>query len=197
MSTRLTRRQRQALERREQLVDVALSVFADKGFRGASVKELSEAAGVAQGLFYHYFEGKEALLLAAVEGRGFLPEMRRVLGTSGALPARDVLAEVLEGFYELLRSNEKLVAVFFGESRTNPKVGERLQQMIGEGVGLLSRYLRERVEAGELRPHDAEVTARSLLYTVFMLHLTRVPSRPFVPELIETTLRGTLAQPGE
>ncbi len=194
MATQPTRRQRQARERREQLVDTALSVFAEKGFRGASVKELSEAAGVAQGLFYHYFEDKEALLLAAVEEHGFLPEMRRILGASGDLPAREVLTEVLEGFYGLLGRNERLVAVFFGESRTNPQVGERLQQMIREGVELLRLYLRERVEAGELRPHDAEVTARSLLYTVFMLHLTRVPADRFVPELVGNTLRGLSAR---
>lgn len=175
-------------------MDTALSAFAEKGFRGASVKDLSEAAGVAQGLFYHYFAGKEALLLAAVEERGFLPEMRRILGTSGVLPAGEVLTEVLLGFYELLGNNERLVAVFFGEARTNPQVGERLQEMIREGVDLLGRYLRERVEAGELRPHDAEVTARSLLYTVFMLHLTRVPADRFVPELVGNTLRGLSAR---
>lgn len=177
-------------------MDTALSVFAEKGFRGASVRELSEAAGVAQGLFYHYFEGKEALLLAAVEEHGFLPEMRRILEASGALPAREVLTEVLEGFYELLGRNERLVAVFFGESRTNPQIGERLHRMIREGVGLLRRYLQERVETGKLRPHDTEVTARSLLYTVFMLHLTRVPADPFLPELIENTLTGILVRPG-
>lgn len=66
--------------------------------------------------------------------------------------------------------------------------------MIREGVELLRRYLRERVEAGELRPHDTEVTARSLLYAVFMLHLTRGPADRFVPELVGNTLRGLSAR---
>jgi TetR/AcrR family transcriptional regulator, cholesterol catabolism regulator len=63
---RLPRRQR-AEARRVQLIDTALEVFAAKGFDAATVKDLSEAAGVAEGLLYHYFRSKEDLLRAALE----------------------------------------------------------------------------------------------------------------------------------
>ena len=48
-------RRQQAEQRRAQLIDTALGVFAEKGVEGTTVKDLSEAAGVAQGLLYHYF----------------------------------------------------------------------------------------------------------------------------------------------
>jgi AcrR family transcriptional regulator len=43
-------RRRQAQERREQLIDTALEVFAAKGLENATVKDLSEAAGIGAGL---------------------------------------------------------------------------------------------------------------------------------------------------
>jgi hypothetical protein len=43
---------------------------------------------------------------------------------------------------------------------------------------------------GELRPHDPEVAARTLLYTVQMLHMTGVPVDGFVPEMVEILLVG-------
>lgn len=145
---------------------------------------------MTQGLIYHYFESKEELLFAAADKHGFLPEMRQILAASQERPADEVLLEIATGFYALLEDRKDLVRVFFRESRINPEVEKRLASTIGEGVELLARYLEARVAAGELRPHDPEVAARSLLYTIQMLHLTRVPADPFVPELVENTLRG-------
>ena len=188
-----TRRELQARERRNQLIDTALTLFAEKGFERTTIKDLSEAAGVAQGLIYHYFESKEELLFAAVDKHGFLPEMRRILSASYERPADEVLLQIASSFYALLEEKKDLVRVFFRESQINPEVGKRLSGIIREGVELLTRYLTARIAVGELRPHDPEVVARSLLCTVQMLHMTRVPAEGFVPEFAQIVLRGVKA----
>ena len=185
-----TKRERQAEERRHQLIDTALALFAEKGFESTTIKDLAEAAGVAQGLFYHYFESKEALLFAAVDRHGFLPEMREILTASYGRPADEVLLEISESFYALLKERDDLVRVFFRESQVNPQVAERLANIIREAVELLARYLAARIAVGELRPHDPEVAARSLLYTVQMLHMTRVAPDNFIPEMVDNLLLG-------
>lgn len=61
---------RKALDREErdrQLLDVAASVFAERGFRNASVAAITERAGVAHGTFYNYFESKEDVFLQLIE----------------------------------------------------------------------------------------------------------------------------------
>src|SRR3712207_2425068 len=107
-----TKRERQAEERRNQLVDAALRLFAEKGFEKTTIKDLTEAVGVAQGLIYHYFESKEELLFAAVDRHGFLPELRRVLAASYERPAEEVLPEIAGDFYALLEEKRDLVRVF-------------------------------------------------------------------------------------
>ena len=52
---------------RDRLVDAALGVFAEKGVVGASVEEISEAAGFTRGAFYSNFESKDELCLAALD----------------------------------------------------------------------------------------------------------------------------------
>jgi AcrR family transcriptional regulator len=188
-----TRRELQAQERRNQLIDTALTLFAEKGFERTTIKDLSETAGVAQGLIYHYFESKEELLFAAVDKHGFLPEMRRILSASYERPADEVLLQIASSFYALLEEKKDLVRIFFRESQINPEVGKRLSEIIREGVELLTGYLTARIAVGELRPHDPEVVARSLLYTVQMLHMTRGPAEGFVPEFAQIVLRGVRA----
>ncbi len=58
----LTRAQTQALTR-ERLIVAARDAIANRGFAGASVRDIAEAAGYSQGAFYSNFKGKEALAL--------------------------------------------------------------------------------------------------------------------------------------
>jgi AcrR family transcriptional regulator len=186
-------RRRQAEERRVQLIDTALNVFAQKGLEGATVKELSEAAGVAQGLLYHYFHSKEDLLRAALERHYFLPELRRITSPDRDRPAQAVLIEVGEGFAAMLLERRPLLQVMIREAPTNPAVAERIVRAQRESVRLLSDYLESRVEAGELRPHDTQATARLLLYTVLMGHLTNTLDQSFLTAVVETILHGVAA----
>jgi AcrR family transcriptional regulator len=186
---RLTRRQ-QAEARRVQLIDTALEVFAAKGLEAATVKDLSEAAGVAEGLLYHYFRSKEDLLRAALERHYFLPELRRLASPDRDRPAGEVLLEVGRGFGAMLREHRPLLQVMVREAPTNPAVAERVERAQREGVRLISEYLASRVAAGELRPHDTQATARLFLYAVLMAHLTDSLDDRFLASVVETILHG-------
>jgi AcrR family transcriptional regulator len=190
---RLTRRQH-AEARRAQLIDTSLEVFAAKGLDGATVKDLSEAAGVAEGLLYHYFRSKEDLLRAALERHYFLPELRRLASPDRDRPAGEVLLEVGRGFAAMLREHRPLLQVMVREAPTNPAVAERVERAQSEGVRLLSEYLESRVAAGELRPHDTRATARLLIYAVLMAHLTDRLDDRFLASVVDTILHGAAAR---
>jgi AcrR family transcriptional regulator len=51
----------QGRERKQQLVECAAQLFAERGYAETRIKDIVDAAGVAKGLFYWYFENKEAL----------------------------------------------------------------------------------------------------------------------------------------
>ena len=65
MSTRLS-----ADARREQILTVALGVFADAGFHGASMNELAEAVGVTKPVLYQHFVSKRDLYQALIDDVG-------------------------------------------------------------------------------------------------------------------------------
>ena len=53
--------------RREHVVDVAARVFAERGYHGTTVQDLTEATGLTAGGLYHYIGSKEQLLLAVCD----------------------------------------------------------------------------------------------------------------------------------
>ena len=70
-------------ERREQLLDVGRSLFAEKGFEATSTEEIANRAGVSKPIVYEHFGGKEGLYAVVVDR-----EMQRLLDmVTGALTA--------------------------------------------------------------------------------------------------------------
>ena len=64
---RLGKRQVEAEETRERVIDAARELFAEAGFFGASLEDVSKRAGVARATVYYQFESKFGLLDAAIE----------------------------------------------------------------------------------------------------------------------------------
>lgn len=192
MSSEAGSRESQAQERREQLLDVALKLFGEVGVKRTTIKMLSETAGVSQGLIYHYFEGKEDLLRQVVQRYSMLAEMERTLGTLAGRPAREVLPELGQRFYELLLVHREVVWIIFRELHGEPAVAAEIEHNRQRCTRLLSQYLESRVVAGELRPHRTEVTARSFLAVLFMMHLVGLPSDDFIAEFADCLLTGIL-----
>jgi AcrR family transcriptional regulator len=165
---RLAPRRAQAEWRREQLLDAAMSVFGSKGVEAASTREVAAAAGVTPGLLYHYFESKEALAVAVVTERGFLPELRQLLTKSTDHPAAVVLPQLLLGFSRLLAERAELVVLFFSGAISNEQIRNGLKTIVAEGQQLLADYLAARIAMGEFQEHDTTAAAQMLLAPIVL-----------------------------
>jgi AcrR family transcriptional regulator len=116
-----TRRQ-QKEERREQILDAALRVFAEKGFAGASIRDIAKEVGVTEGLLYHYFESKEQLLNTCWKERTWRAHLERILTDGANQPLADVLGELIRDFLQTLRENAEMVRVCATEMQRNPEM---------------------------------------------------------------------------
>jgi AcrR family transcriptional regulator len=185
-STRAARADR----RRAELVDVALRLFAERGFRGTTIADIATVSGTAHGLVYHYFRSKEELLAAILERYSFLPQLRALLAISPDRPATEVLTEVAIGFSRLLDERPELLRLVVSESQTNPIVAEALGRVTREGLVAMTDYLEARIAAGELRVHDPTVPARALFWAIITKHLGPAGVDGFETDLVAVLLDG-------
>jgi TetR/AcrR family transcriptional regulator len=58
-----------AEDRREQIIEVAVRLFSQKGFRGATTREIATAAGVNEAIIFRHFSTKSDLYAAIIIGR--------------------------------------------------------------------------------------------------------------------------------
>src|SRR6185312_137783 len=95
-------------ERREQLIEIARTLFAERGFEGTAIEEVAARAEVSKPIVYEHFGGKEGLYAVVVdrEVRQLLSMMRssltaghpRELLEQAALALLDYIEESSDGF---------------------------------------------------------------------------------------------------
>jgi TetR/AcrR family transcriptional regulator, cholesterol catabolism regulator len=200
-----TQRQQQAAARREQLLAVALDLFAEKGIQGTTTRDIAQAAGITEGLIYHYFPSKTALLQAVVERYHLDPEVSRMIPALAGLPVREALVQLVTQFYELLQRNRKFVTMVFSQAHRDEELSDALASISGRGFQLVLEFVQERIERGELRPHDAMISLRVLHHSViwyfFMGQMCGAPKMPpieperFLRGVVDTVLNGVIAEP--
>lgn len=134
-------------DRRGDILEAALCLFAGRGFDGTSVRDIARAVGLNEGTLYHYFPGKDAIFAAIVAERGYDAEqVERDLGP-GPRPLVEILAQVGRRFLEVMRDNAPLTAVLLREAVCFPPArsepGAVLQRLLDGRARRLGRLLAQ------------------------------------------------------
>jgi AcrR family transcriptional regulator len=103
-----------AARRRKQLLDVALRVFAERGFHPTSMNDLAEAAGVTKPVLYQHFGSKRELYLELLDDVG--SRLRESIGkaTSEAATPRQQVERGFAAYFRFVAEHEAAFQVLFG-----------------------------------------------------------------------------------
>jgi AcrR family transcriptional regulator len=109
-SRRTGRRPGAAGDSREQILAAARQEFAEKGFAGATLRSIAQAAGVNIALIAHYFENKDGLFMATIELPAPIREGLREFLACDDDHAAERLARAYLGAWEDPATREPLLA---------------------------------------------------------------------------------------
>jgi TetR/AcrR family transcriptional repressor of mexJK operon len=157
-------------DRRQQILDAALDLFARKGFKGASIKELAKAAGVSPGLIYWYFQDKEGLFAALLEHQIADAFEHVDEHVTRDMPPAQFLPAFGHFYVDQLEQpgNTALFKMMLANVQATPAMMRRVQtQLVGRVLGLLDDYLQRQVVAGRIRPCNTEIVTRTFMGGIF------------------------------
>lgn len=113
---------------RDRILDVAESLFAQKGLAGTAVRDIARAAGLTAPSLYNYFEGKQALYEAVI-ARGVQP-LFDLIGTvaRGGASNEERTGLMLDGIMDHLASHPDLARLIQHEALTDGASLEKIAQ---------------------------------------------------------------------
>jgi AcrR family transcriptional regulator len=130
-----------AARRRRQLLDVALVMFAERGFHPTSMNDLAEAAGVTKPVLYQHFGSKRELYIELLDDVG--TRLRESIGkaTSEARTPRQQVERGFAAYFRYVADHEAAFQMLFGGgSRRDEEFAgyvRRVEASIAEFVGAM------------------------------------------------------------
>ena len=170
--------------RRDEILQIAVGLFAARGYHGVSMDDIGSAAGVTGPALYHHFAGKEAMLAAALipVSEGLLDGGRERVAAHPA-EAGAALSSLIDFHVDFALANPAVIALHLHELDRLPdeprRQIRRLQRLyVEEWVGVLA----------SLRPDLAAAEARVLAHAAFGL----MNSTPFLGGEVDRRRRAVL-----
>lgn len=151
-------------DRREQIIDAAMRVFAQKGFASATNRDVAREAGITTGLIYYYFESKEALLKAVLEARSPVQVMTQITPEMLEQPPEVFLPLVIRRVLDIVESEQfvGLIRVMLPEMLHGSDMAPVALSFLQRVIGFLGNYLQTQIAKGNVR---ADIN-REMVYQV-------------------------------
>ncbi|MBQ0042505.1 MAG: TetR/AcrR family transcriptional regulator [Lachnospiraceae bacterium] len=164
-----------SIQKKEYIVDKARDVFARKGFRAVTMKDVVEECDISRGGLYLYFNSTRELFEAVLEKEADKQDETVTQELKEAKTASDVMAVFLkEQKKELLRKKDSLAIAtyeFYFESQ-GPKKDNRIKKQFDDEVKVLEYTIKGGVENGEFNADDPKAMARSIAMVLEGMRIT-------------------------
>jgi len=152
---------------REKLASSAVDTLHTLGFRGCSIQDITEAAGVPKGSFFNHFENKEDLAIDALHRylEGARPDMLYDTSVAPVQRLKNHFSFLSERLLENGFERGCMLGLFAAEmAREYPRMRAELRTVFETWCSGVEQVLRDAQEKGEVDPrHDAGQLARFIV----------------------------------
>jgi TetR/AcrR family transcriptional regulator, cholesterol catabolism regulator len=160
-----------ATDRRAELLDIAAGLFAERGLRATTVRDIADAAGILSGSLYHHFDSKESMVDEILRSflDGLFGRYEEILARR--LPPRDRFEAIVTISFAALDQHHAAVAIYQNEARLladQPRFGY-IRERLTEFKAMWTDLLREGIKDGSFRADlDVDLAYRFFRDTVWV-----------------------------
>jgi TetR/AcrR family transcriptional repressor of nem operon len=171
----------QRLDKRDRILAKGAEVMTRRGYHGAGVQEIVQAAGVPKGSFYHYFASKEDFALQALQ-QVYGPRLQRyaqALENPGLSPRARIVGyygELVEHFarQEKLEYHCFIGSLSFEMAELSPSLGAEVDAILQRSADILQACLQQAQAVGELAADEDCRSLASFISSAWQGALTRL-----------------------
>ncbi|MFQ5842723.1 MAG: TetR/AcrR family transcriptional regulator [Thermodesulfobacteriota bacterium] len=159
MKQKVSRRRREFLTRRADILLAAEKVFAAKGFYGSTMDEIAKRAEFGTGSLYRYFQGKKDLYFSLIDEK--VEEITRLVGAELGkdLPPIDRIASILHLQLSFIQKNRDFFKIYISERNRfewtmKDDLGKGVHEKFMAYIDSLEEVMRQGIGVGQLKEMD-------------------------------------------
>jgi len=162
--------------RRNQILDAATTVFAEKGFHRSTIRDVAKTAGIADGTIYIYFENKTALLMGILDRLNQTDQRQAFFEEAADMDMDTYFRQHIRQRLEVMdATGMDVVKIVLSEVMVNQDLRELyFEKVIAPTFALAETYFQRWMDAGLIRDFDVPLTMRLITSMVLGLLVLRL-----------------------
>jgi len=154
---------------KKRLLEATLKLISEKGYMGATTREIAHQAGVTELTLFRHFGSKEKLFKELLGSYTFLPRLKELIPELDDLSSREALELIATHFLLTLKERKAMVRIMYSEYTTYPEnIREVYNKFILEMRTTLAAYFEGLQQQGMLRKTiSPAMTAKMFLWIFF------------------------------
>lgn len=176
---------KQVLDTQEKILQATIELIKEKGFKGATTREIARRAGVNEVTLFRHFQNKNGLVKAAFEKLSYVPSLSKALKEKVEWDLEKDLLMFSKIYQRLLSENRDLILISLKEANLFPE----LQQQIANIPLQIKEYLIEYFKAmnvkGVVIETNFEAQAMALIWLNFSFFMSRLQHNQNITRLTE------------
>ena len=147
---------------KRKIFETSMKLFAEKGYDGTSIEDITSAVGVAKGTLYYHFSSKEEIFNFLIEEGMNLLKKSINIKTEAQKKYIDKLRAIVLIQIKIIVKYESFMEIVFSECWGNSSRSITCQQYVNEYLEIIKDVLQKGMDAGEIKKFDKEVLATEI-----------------------------------
>jgi AcrR family transcriptional regulator len=189
---------------KEQLLNATLKLISEKGYLGATTREIAQEAGVTELTLFRHFGSKEHLFEELLNSYTFLPKLKELLPELDGCSCEDALVLIATRFLQTLKERKSMIKIMYSEVTIYPdKIREVYNKFVDEMRSTLAAYFAALQERGILRKKMSPERAASMFLWILFSYfrseeimratgMKKGAMEKSVQEIIDIFMHGTV-----
>jgi AcrR family transcriptional regulator len=190
-------------ETRQRIIQGAAQVFAQKGYDGATTREIAQVAGVNEVTLFRHFGNKKNIFMAVIERFSALPGLEAAMKDQLTGDYRQDLTKLGMHFLTTMLKQRKAILMSLCTAEHLPEIRDVVAQPPARQQQMLGAYLRQQIERGVVRNLPSpEVVAKMFFGILFEFAISQplvtgtpiehMPPEEIVAQVVDIFVRGTI-----
>jgi AcrR family transcriptional regulator len=190
-------------ETKQRIIQGAAQIFAEKGYDGATTREIAEAASVNEVTLFRHFGSKKNIFMTVIERFSALPGLEAAMKDQLTGDYRQDLAKLGSHFLETMLKRRKAILMSLCTAERLPEIRDVVAQAPTQQQRMLSSYLWQQIERGTMRDlSNPELVAKLFFGMLFEFAISQpfladtpighVSPEEVVAQVVDIFVRGTI-----
>ena len=148
----------------ETILKAASELFAHKGFKGSTTRDIAVGAGVTEITLYRHFKSKEDIFFEIIKNMSLLSIADELTNLGAKMGIRNKLEHIGLKFIELFKKRSNEFRIMLSETITRPDMSKMFFETVpSRGIEMLSQMMRKEINDGNFTKADPKLLARAFI----------------------------------